>query len=140
MFYGIVVIFCFRCGETLKTVEKTKERLNIDEIKKQLIESIIINNTIEVDNLNKLAEKVQKPEDAADIIKQYEEIIRTKKGITSVAYHQGKILKRFHKKEKFIQMASKLKIHKSTIIFKINVFKLIEKHPKLIKSSVTLTF
>ena len=37
-------------------------------------------------------------------------------------------------------MVSKLKIHKSTIIFKINNFKLIEKHPRLIKSSVTLTF
>ena len=38
-------------------------------------------------------------------------------------------------------MVSKLKIHKSTIIFKKkNNFKLIEKHPKLIKSSVTLTF
>ena len=38
-------------------------------------------------------------------------------------------------------MVSKLKIHKSTIILKKkNNFKLIEKHPKLIKSSVTLTF
>ena len=37
-------------------------------------------------------------------------------------------------------MVGKLKIHKSTIVFKINVFKLIEKHPKLMKSSVTLTF
>ena len=99
MFYGIVVIFCFRCGETLKTVEKTKERLNIDEIKKQLIESIIINNAIEADNLNKLAEKVQKPEDAADIIKQYEEILFTKrKGIISVAYYQGKLFGRFKEK------------------------------------------
>ena len=37
-------------------------------------------------------------------------------------------------------MVAKLKIHKSIIIFKINVFKLIEKHPKLMKSLVTLTF
>ena len=36
-------------------------------------------------------------------------------------------------------MVSKLKIHKSTNIFKINNFKLIEKHPKLIKSSAALT-
>ena len=41
---------------------------------------------------------------------------------------------------KFIQTVSKLKIHKSAIIFKINCFKLIEKHPQLKKSSVTLTF
>ena len=37
-------------------------------------------------------------------------------------------------------MVSKLKIHKSTLISKFNVFKLIEKYPKLMNSSVTLTF
>ena len=58
----------------------------------------------------------------------------------SVVYYQGKIFKRFKEKEKLIQMVSRLKIHKSTIIFKINIFKLIDKHPRLMKSSVTLTF
>ena len=91
--------------------------------------------------LNELVKKVQKPEEAANIIKQYEEILRTKrKSIVAVAYYQGKIFKRFKEKEKFIQMVSKLKIHKSTIIFKINIFKLIEKYAGLMKSSVTLTF
>ena len=94
-----------------------------------------------MEDLNELAEKVQKPEEAADIIKQYEEILRTKrKGIISVMYYQGKILKRFKEKEKFIQMVNKLKILKSNINFKINIFKLIKKHPGLMKSSVTLTF
>ena len=60
-------------------------------------------------------------------------------------HHRGCVLpredfKHFKEKEKFIQMVGKLKIHKSTIVFKINLFKLIEKHPKLLKSSVTLTF
>ena len=101
-----------------------------------MIESILINNTIKIGDLNQLAEKVQKPEEAADIIK-LEEILRTKrKGIVSVAYYQGKLFKCF----KFIQMVSKLKAHKITIIFKINIFKLIKKNPKLMKSSVTLTF
>ena len=49
--------------------KKTK-RLNKDEIKKQLIESININNAVEMEDLNELAEKVEKPEDAADIIEQ----------------------------------------------------------------------
>ena len=120
--------------------KKTK-RLNKDGIKKQLIEPITINNTVEIDDLNKLAEKVEKPEEAADIIKQYEEILRTKRKDTiPVVYHQGKVFKRFKEKERFMQMVSKLKIHKSTIIFKINFFRLIEKYPKLMKSSVTLTF
>ena len=56
------------------------------------------------------------------------------------AFHPGKIFKRCKEKEKFQEMVGKLKIQKSTIVFKINVFKLIEKYPKLMKSSVTLTF
>ena len=37
-------------------------------------------------------------------------------------------------------MVGKSKIHKSIIIFKINIFELIDKHSKLMKSSVTLGF
>ena len=105
------------------------------------MQSITINNAVEIEELNKQAERVEKPEDAADFIKRYEEILRTKtKGIISVAFYQGKLFKRFREKEQFMQMVGKLKIHKSTIVFKINAFKLIEKHTKLMKSSVTLTF
>ena len=102
--------------------KKTK-RLNKDEIKKQLID---INNAMEIDNLNELAEKVERPEDAANIIKQYEEILRTKRiDIMFVAYYQGKLFELFKEKEKFIQMVSQWKIDKSAIIFQINIFKLI---------------
>ena len=94
-----------------------------------------------MDDLNILAEKVEKPEDAANIINQYEEILHTKrKGIISVACHQGKLFECFKEKEKFIQTVSKWQIHKNTIIFRINIFKLIEKHPGLMKSSVTSNF
>ena len=55
-------------------------------------------------------------------------------------FYQGKIFKRFKEKEKFQEMVGKLNIHKSTITFKINVFKLIEKYPKLMRSSVTFNF
>ena len=111
------------------------------KIQKQLLEFITINNAVKLKELNERAERVEKPEGAANIIKQYEEILRAKrKGIVMVVFYQGKIFKRFKEKEKFQQMVGKLKIHKSMIAFKINVFKLIEKYPKLMKSSVTLTF
>ena len=73
--YGIAVVFCFQLWGNSESSKK-KKRLNKDEIKTQLIEFIIINNAIEIDNLNKLAERVEKPEEAVDIIKQYEEILR----------------------------------------------------------------
>ena len=43
------------------------------------MEFITINIVVEMEDLIELAEKVQKPEEATDIIKQYEEVLRTKK-------------------------------------------------------------
>ena len=100
-----------------------------------------IDEVAEFENLNKEAEEVQDPEEAAEIIKRYEDVNKTKKkGITNVAYLQGQVFKRFKEKEKFAKLVSELGIHKTTIIFKINVFKLCKKYPKLLKSSIGLGF
>ena len=123
------------------TDSKKTKQLSKNEIKKQLLESIIINEVVESEELNKEAEEMQEPKKAAKIIKHYEYIIKTKKkGIISIAYYQGKVFKRFKEKEKFIKLVSQLGIHKNTIIFKINVFKLCKKYPKLLKSSIGLGF
>ena len=121
--------------------KKTK-RVSKEEIKKRLLDSMIIDENLEFDDLNKEAEReVQDPGKAAKIIKQYENIIKTKrKGIIKVAYHQGQVFKKFKEKEKFAKLVSELGIHKTTIIFKINVFKLCKKYPKLLKSSIGLGF
>ena len=63
-----------------------------------------------------------------------------KKGIINVAFHQGQVFKKFKEKEKFVKLVSELGIHKTTITFKINVFKLCKKYPKLLKSSIGLGF
>ena len=116
--------------------KKTK-RLSKHEIKKKFLESIIINEVVESEELNKEAEEIQQPEEAVKVIKQYEGIIKTKKkGIISIAYYQGKIFKRFKEKEKFIKLISQLGIHKNSIIFEINVFTLCERYPKLLRFSI----
>ena len=51
--------------------KKTK-RLSKNEIKKQLLNSIIINEVVESEELNKEEEEIQEPEEAAKIIQQYE--------------------------------------------------------------------
>ena len=105
------------------------------------MDSITIDEVLECEVLSKEAEKVQDPEKAVEIIKWYENIIKMKnKGIINVAYYQGQVFKRFKEKEKFAKLVSELGIHKNTIIFKINVFKLCKKHPKLLKSSIGLGF
>ena len=110
-------------------------------MKQLLIDSLVNNDTIETDELNERAEKVDKREDSAHIINEYEEIFRTKRtGIISIAYHQGKVFSRFREKKKFMKLVSRFKIHRNTIVFKIIVFKLVNKHPRLMKSSVNLSF
>ena len=123
------------------TDNKKAKPLSKEEIKTKLLDSMTVDEIVEFDDLNKEAEKMQDPKKAAEIIKRYEDIIKTKnKGIINVAYHQGQVFKRFKEKEKFAKLVSELGIHKTTIIFRINIFKLCKKHPKLLKSSIRLRF
>ena len=71
--------------------KKTKW-LSKDDIKKQLLEWIIINKAVESEELNREVEGVQDPEEAEMVVQKYEYIIKTrKKGIISIVYHQGKV-------------------------------------------------
>ena len=120
---------------------KKAKRVSKEEIKTKLLDSMTIDEIVEFDDQNKEAKEIQDPEKAADIIKRCEDIIETKnKRLINVAYYQGQVFKRFKEKEKFAKLVSELGIHKNTIIFRINVFKLCKKHPKLLKSSVGLGF
>ena len=120
---------------------KKAKRLSKEEIKKQLLESMIIDEVAELEDLNKEAKEKQDPEKAAEIIKRYEDIIETKKkGVINFAFHQGQVFKRFKEKQKFDKLVSELGIHKATIIFKINVFKLCKEYSKLLMSSIGLGF
>ena len=122
--------------------KKTK-CLSKEEMKIQLIDSTTsyIDEVVEFEDLNKEAKGIQDPEKAAEKIKRYEDIIKRKnKGIINVACHQGQVFKRFKQKEKFDKLVSELGIHKTTNIFKINVYKLCEKYSKQLKSSIGLGF
>ena len=87
------------------TDNKKAKCLSKEEIKKKLLDSMTIDEIVEFDDLNKEAKKIQDPKKAADIIKRYEDIIKTKnKEIKNVAYHQGQVFKKFKKKEKFAKL------------------------------------
>ena len=91
---------------------------------------MIIDKNLEFDDLNKKAEEMQDREKAAEIIKQYEDIIKTKKkGIISVAFHQGKVFKGFKEKEKFVKLVSKLEMHKTTILLKLMLLNCVKNTP-----------
>ena len=61
------------------TDRKKTKRLSKAEIKKQLLDSMIVDKNLEFDDLNKEAAEVQDPEKAAKIIKRYADIIKKKK-------------------------------------------------------------
>ena len=71
------LFFCLQMWEGVTDNKKTK-RLSKEEIEKKLLDSMTIDEVVEFDDLNKEAEETQDPEEAAKIIKRYEDIIKTK--------------------------------------------------------------
>ena len=69
-----------------------RKHVSKEEIKERLLDSMIIDENLEFDNLKKddlkkEAEEIQDPQEAAKIIKRYEDIIKTKnKRIINVAF------------------------------------------------------
>ena len=62
---------------------KKAKRLSKEEIKKQLLDSMIIDEVVEFEDLNKEAEEIQDSEKAAEIIKRYDDIIKTIKNTSN---------------------------------------------------------
>ena len=50
---------------------KKSKRPSKEEIKTQLLKSMIIDEVVEFEDLNKEAEEIRKPEKAAEVIKRY---------------------------------------------------------------------
>ena len=74
-----------------------------------------------------------------NIIEEYENFIKTNnKKIIRFAYQQGKVFKKLKKNRKFKNLVGKFKINKSTIIFKINIVKIVDKYPKMLKRVISV--
>ena len=115
------------------------EKITNDEIRRKLIESLVMNETIKTDELTRRAQEVEDPEKTAEVIQECKSIIRMKKkSIIRIAYSQDKFLKKLKDKKKFITLVNKVGIHKITRILKIHIFKLCEEYPKLFNSSIGL--
>ena len=107
-----------------------------------IIKNLLVrNDIINTEDLNKRANRVEHYEEAINIIKEYQDIIKTnKKNIIFFAYQHGKVFKRFKENGNFKNLLERFKITKSTIIFKTNIVKLIDKYPKIKTSSISLNF
>ena len=86
-----------------KDSDSTKQswrRLSKEKFKKWLIDSLVYNENINTEDLNEQGYKVEDYEEAVDIIKEYEAIIKTnKKNLIFFAYQQGKNIENLRKIE-----------------------------------------
>ena len=124
--------------DAILTTKKTKS-----EIKKELEDSIANGKKNENTDIEEMANNcMESQEDAAKVIHEFEEIIKNKKSdIVWLAYYQGKIFQKFRSKERFVNdVATKFKVSKSTIVFKIALSKLIDEYPKIKKSSLSFHY
>ena len=113
----------------------------MEEIKKELLELIIKEKLEDIELINK-ADNNLTLQDALECVKQYEKHLQNEKSkIISIAYKQGQILNQFKESEKFINiLVKRLKMSKSTITFKINLYKLLKKYPLLKHSNKSMHY
>ena len=120
---------------------KQSRRLNKEQIKKWLLDSLVYNGHINKDDLSARVDTIKDRQEGIKIVKECENIIKTnKKKIISFAYEQRKIFKKFKEDIKFKNLVEQFRINKRTIIFKINIVKSVDKYSKMLISSVTLSF
>ena len=77
---------------------------------------MMIAELIEFEDLNKEAEEIRETFSSSIGNLTIWRIIKKRKGIISVAYHQGKVFKRFKEKEKLVRLVSELGIHKTLFL------------------------
>lgn len=68
--------------------------------------------------------------DAVTCMKKYENLILSKKqNVINLTYSQGYLLHKFKESKKLIDIVKELGISKSTISFKVSLYKLLKKFP-----------
>ena len=88
-----------------------------------------------------LSKNVNNPDDAAELIKKIDKMIKNKKNnILTQAYHEGIIFRKFKTNSKFTSAVSEFKISKTTINFKIDIVKFIDEFPKMRTSYISLFY
>ena len=113
-----------------------KNRKTKLEIKKELNESIINGKSNKNKEMLEKVNDITTSENVMKVVQEFEKVIMNKKSNIWLTYHQGQIFQKF-KKEQFVSMVSQFGISKSTIRFKIALFKLITDYSKIKKENAS---
>ena len=119
--------------KAIKRIRRLKKKLK--KTTKKTIGKSLINDDGETENTEKeKARMTEKPDDAANVIQEFEKIIRSnKKNIVWLAYHKG-MFRKFTEQEKFSKMISEFGVSKLTNSFNISKAKLIDEFSKMEKT------
>ena len=91
---------------------KQSRRFNKEQIKKQLLDSLVHDENINNEDLSARVDTVRDCQEAMKIIKERENIIKTnKKKIICLANEQGKIFKKFKEDTKFKNLAEQFEVN-----------------------------
>ena len=120
---------------------KKKVKKSVEEITKELLESIVNQRLEDLELINK-ADNGLTLQEALQCLKQYGKYLQNeKRKIINIACEQGKILHQYKESEEFIDTAvKKLKTSKSTFTFKINLYKVLKKNPLLKLSNKSIHY
>ena len=100
-----------------------------------------ISEQTESKGIEELAKNVENPNETAKLIKDMDKMIAIKKNnILMIAYQHDKIFRRFKTVNKFIIAVSAFEISKTTINFKIDIVKFIDKYPEIQESFISLYY
>ena len=114
---------------------KKPRRLNKGQIKNHLLVSFVYDD-INKEDLSERADTTKDYREAIKVIEECENIIKTnKKKMIGFAYEQVKIFKKFKEDTKSKNLVEQFGISKTTVIFNINIVKLVEKCNKMEKFS-----
>ena len=105
-----------------------KAKKSAEEIKKELLTLTVKDRLEDLELINK-ANNGLNFQDALECVKQFEKHLQNEN-------LQGQILHQFKQSKEFIYiLVKRLKMSKSTIMFKINLHKLLKKSPKIIPTN-----
>ena len=120
----------FIIEKALQCCQAIWRRLNKEQIKKQLFGSFVCDD-INKEDVSATADPIKDYQETMETIKECENIIKTnKKKIIDFAYEQGKIFRKIKEDTNFKNLVEQFRINKITIIFEINIVKLVEKYNK----------
>ena len=120
-------IIFFYISQAQDLFNKKKAKKSLEEIKKEILELILNERLEDLELINKTDDGLTLP-DALECVKQYENHLQNeKRKIINITYKQGRILHQLKEFEEFIDtLVKRLKISKSAIPFKMNLYKLLK--------------